>query len=213
MRKIVVVDYGSGNLKSVSKALEAVAQAGDEVQVSSDPREVKNADRIVLPGQGAMGDCMAHLKASGLEEAVRSALASKPVFAVCIGMQMLFRESEEDHAQGLGILPGRVIRFPASAMRLSTGERLKVPEMGWNRVYQAGGHPLWSGIEDGAWFYLVHSYFVSPEDIRLIAGMTIYGLPYASAVARDNVFATQFHPEKSAGNGLRLYSNFLRWNP
>ncbi|MCG5031084.1 imidazole glycerol phosphate synthase subunit HisH [Mesosutterella sp. OilRF-GAM-744-9] len=213
MRKIIVVDYGSGNLRSVSKALEAVAQSGDEVKVSSDPKEVGSADRIVLPGQGAMGDCMRHLKASGLEEAVRSALATKPVFAVCIGMQMLFRESEEDHAQGLGILPGRVIRFPASAMRLSTGERLKVPEMGWNRVYQAAAHPLWAGIEDGAWFYLVHSYFVSPEDIRLITGMTVYGLPYASAVAKDNVFATQFHPEKSAGNGLRLYSNFLQWNP
>lgn len=213
MRKIVVVDYGSGNLRSVSKALEAVAGSHCSVEVSSDPAAVKAAERIVLPGQGAMGDCMAHLRASGLEQAVRESLRSKPVFAVCIGMQMLFEESEENQATGLGIFRGKVIRFPESAVRKLSGERLKVPEMGWNRVYQTREHPLWKGISDGAWFYLVHSYFVAPEDMRLVVGMTSYGLPYASAVSDGYVFATQFHPEKSADDGLRLYQNFLSWNP
>ena len=213
MKRIVVVDYGSGNLRSVSKALEAVADRQCTVEVSSDPVAVKAAERIVLPGQGAMGDCMAHLRSSGLEEAVREALCSKPVFAVCIGMQMLFEESEENQALGLGIFPGKVIRFPESAVRRQSGLRLKVPEMGWNRVYQTRRHPLWEGIEDGSWFYLVHSYFVAPEDMRLVVGMTSYGLPYASAVSSGFVFATQFHPEKSADDGLRLYRNFLHWNP
>ena len=213
MKKIVVVDYGSGNLRSVAKALEAVAKAGEEVRVTSEPAEVRAADRIVLPGQGAMGDCMRHLQDSGLEEAVREAFATKPVFAVCIGLQMLFEESEENQAKGLGIFPGRVIRFPDSAMRTPAGLRLKVPEMGWNRVRQTMPHPLWAGIEDGAWFYLVHSYFAAPEDPALIAGLTTYGLPYTSAVAKGNIFATQFHPEKSAAAGLKLYENFIGWNP
>ena len=213
MKRIVVVDYGSGNLRSVSKALEAVAGAGAEVIVSSDPAVVEAADRIVLPGQGAMGACMRHLQASGLEEAVRHALAEKPVFAVCIGLQMLFEESEENGARGLGIFPGRVIRFPEIAMRETSGRRLKVPEMGWNRVVQTCAHPLWNGIESGAWFYLVHSYFAAPADASMIAGITSYGLPYASAVSRENIFATQFHPEKSAAAGLKLYENFIKWNP
>lgn len=213
MKKIVVVDYGSGNLRSVAKALEAVAKAGEEVRVSSDPVEVRAAGRIVLPGQGAMGDCMRHLRDSGLEKAVRDAFATKPVFAVCIGLQMLFEESEENNAKGLGIFPGRVIRFPDSAMRTASGARLKVPEMGWNRVKQTMAHPLWAGIEDGAWFYLVHSYFAAPEDPSLIAGLATYGLPYTSAVAKGNIFATQFHPEKSAAAGLKLYENFIGWNP
>lgn len=213
MKKIVVVDYGSGNLRSVSKALEAVAGANASVAVSSDPAEVLAADRVVLPGQGAMGDCMRHLHESGLEEAVRFSLANKPVFAVCIGLQMLFDESDENSAKGLGIFRGRVIRFPEEAMRTASGMRLKVPEMGWNRVTQAFPHPVWRGVGNGAWFYLVHSYFAAPEDTGIIAGITSYGLPYTSAVAKDNIFATQFHPEKSADDGLRLYANFIDWNP
>ncbi|MCI5850118.1 MAG: imidazole glycerol phosphate synthase subunit HisH [Sutterellaceae bacterium] len=213
MKRIVVVDYGSGNLKSVSKALEAVAGKDESVAVSSDPAAVRSADRIVLPGQGAMGDCMKHLNESGLREEVLRAFSEKPVFAVCIGLQMLFEESEEGNSLGLGVFRGRVLRFPPTAMRTASGARLKVPEMGWNRVYQTRSHPLWEGIADGSWFYLVHSYFAAPEDMRIVAGMTSYGLPYTTAVAKGNIFATQFHPEKSAADGLRLYSNFLRWNP
>ena len=213
MKKVVVVDYGSGNLRSVSKALEAVAGSDASVAVSSDPAAVRAADRIVLPGQGAMADCMHHLLDSGLADVVRDALVNKPVFAVCIGLQMLFEESEEGDAKGFGFFRGRAIRFPASAMRTADGSRLKVPEMGWNRVYQTQPHPVWAGVENGAWFYLVHSYFAAPEDMSIVAGMTSYGLPYTSAVARDNIFATQFHPEKSAADGLKLYANFIHWNP
>ncbi len=213
MKKIVVVDYGSGNLHSVAKAVETAAAGSASVLVSSAPEDVRSADRIVLPGQGAMGDCMKHLNASGLREEVLRAFREKPVFAVCVGLQMLFEESEEGAAAGLGILKGRVLRFPANAMKTASGGRLKVPEMGWNRVWQVKPHPVWKGVADGSWFYLVHSYFAAPESMECVSAMTCYGLPYASAVAHENIFATQFHPEKSAANGLKLYENFLTWNP
>lgn len=211
--KVAVVDYGCGNLRSVWKAAEAAARGEADVAVTGDPAVIAAADRVVFPGQGAMPDCMRHLRECGLEEPVRRALAEKPVLAICVGMQMLFDHSEEGDVDGLGIYRGRVLRFPAEAMKQQDGTRLKVPQMGWNRVYQRQRHPLFAGIEDGAWFYFVHSYFAAPEECPLIAASASYGLPFACAVARGNVFATQFHPEKSARCGLRLFSNFLSWDP
>lgn len=211
--KIVVVDYGSGNLRSVAKALEHVVPDGVSVAVTSDAAAIRDAHRVVFPGQGAMPDCMRSLHACGLEDAVREALATKPVLAVCIGEQMLFERSEEGDVAGLGVFPGTVQRFPAARMVGADGARLKVPHMGWNRVRQMKPHPLWEGIADGSWFYFVHSYFVVPADASLVAGESDYGLPFTCAVAMNNVFATQFHPEKSAAAGLRLFANFVRWNP
>ena len=214
MSTIAVVDYGSGNLRSVARAVQAAAGAADNVRVTSDAAAVRAADRVVFPGQGAMGDCMDHLESSGLKDAVLEAIRTKPVFAVCVGMQMLFERSDEGAGRdALGIFKGKVIRFPEAAMVTARGARLKVPQMGWNTVAQRMAHPLWAGIADHAWFYFVHSYFVAPEDDSVAAGTTCYGLPFVCAVARDNLFATQFHPEKSAEAGLRLYANFLTWNP
>lgn len=211
--KIAVVDYGSGNLRSVAKAIEHVAPKGVAVSVSSDPAVIRAAGRVVFPGQGAMPDCMRNLRASGLEDAVREALARKPVLAVCIGEQMLFERSEEGGVAGLGLFRGEVLRFPPALMHGADGARLKVPHMGWNRVRQMKPHPLWEGIADGSWFYFVHSYFVAPADASLVAGESDYGLPFTCAVAMNNLFATQFHPEKSAAAGLRLFRNFVHWNP
>ena len=209
---IAIVDYGMGNLRSVAKALEHVAPSVT-VRISSDPIEIRAAERIVFPGQGAMPDCMRYLRESGLEEAVRAAAASKPVLAICIGEQMLFDRSEEGDTPGLGLFAGNVVRFSDEAMRAADGTRLKVPHMGWNRVRQTARHRLWDGIADGSWFYFVHSYFVIPRDAALVAGSTDYGQSFTCVVARDNIFATQFHPEKSAAAGLKLYENFTRWNP
>jgi glutamine amidotransferase len=209
---IAVVDYGMGNLRSVAKALEHVAPKAT-VRISSDPVEIRAAERIVFPGQGAMPDCMRYLRESGLDEAVRMAAASKPVLAVCIGEQMLFEHSEEGDTPGLAIFPGEVLRFRDEAMRTAGGGRLKVPHMGWNRVAQTAKHPVWGDIADGSWFYFVHSYYVVPRDQALIAGSSSYGHVFTCVVARDNIFATQFHPEKSAAAGLKLYENFTRWNP
>jgi len=209
---IAIVDYGMGNLRSVAKALEHVAPSVT-VRISSDPIEIRAAERIVFPGQGAMPDCMRYLRESGLEEAVRAAAASKPVLAICIGEQMLFDRSEEGDTPGLGLFAGNVVRFRDEAMRTADGTRLKVPHMGWNRVRQTARHRLWDGIADGSWFYFVHSYFVVPRDAALVAGSTDYGQSFTCVVARDNIFATQFHPEKSAAAGLKLYENFTRWNP
>ncbi len=209
---IAIVDYGMGNLRSVAKALEHVAPS-TTVRISSDPTAVRAADRIVFPGQGAMPDCMRYLRESGLEEAVRAAAASKPVLAVCIGEQMLFERSEEGDTPGLGLFAGNVVRFRHEAMRTADGARLKVPHMGWNRVRQTVRHRLWDGIADGSWFYFVHSYYVAPRDAALVAGTSDYGHSFTCVVARDNIFATQFHPEKSAAAGLKLYENFTRWNP
>jgi glutamine amidotransferase len=213
---IAVIDYGTGNLRSVAKAIEHVAPKSSVV-VTSDAATIDAAERIVFPGQGAMPDCMRYLQDAGLEAAVRRATRSRPVLAVCIGEQMLFDYSEESrnpgvNTAGLGLFPGAVVRFRDADM-CSAGTRLKVPHMGWNQVRQARPHPLWAGIADGDYFYFVHSYHVVPADERLTVGVSDYGIAFTCAVARDNIFATQFHPEKSAAAGLKLYENFTRWNP
>ena len=210
--KLVVVDYGMGNLRSVAKAIEHVAPEA-EVVVSSNAAEIAAADRVVVPGQGAMPDCMRELAERGLRDAVIRAAAEKPFLGICVGLQMLFGHAEEGDVMGLEILPGRVPHFPLADMVAPDGLRLKVPHMGWNQVQQAEAHPLWDGIDDGARFYFVHSYYVEPENPDVIAGSTHYGIPFTSAVARANIFAVQFHPEKSAQAGLRLLANFMRWKP
>jgi imidazole glycerol-phosphate synthase subunit HisH len=199
-----------GNLRSVAKAIEHVAPH-ERVEVTSDAAVVVGAARVVFPGQGAMPDCMRYLRESGLEQAVRDAAQTKPLLAVCIGEQMLFDRSEEGDTPGLGLFSGDVVRFLPD-MPGSNG-RLKVPHMGWNRVRQSKPHALWNGIDDQSWFYFVHSYYVAPREKELITGETTYGGTFTCAVARDNIFATQFHPEKSAAAGLRIYENFTRWNP
>ena len=212
MSTVVVVDYGMGNLRSVAKAIEHVAPTA-EVRVSSDAAEILAADRVVVPGQGAMPDCMRELSARGLRDAVIRAASEKPFLGICVGLQMLFGHAEEGNVMGLEVLPGRVPRFPDAAMVAPDGSRLKVPHMGWNQVHQAEAHPLWDGIVDDARFYFVHSYYVEPASPEVIAGSTHYGIPFTSAVARANIFAVQFHPEKSAQAGLRLLGNFMRWTP
>ncbi len=209
---VAVVDYGMGNLRSVAKAIEHVAPHVI-VQVTSNAEDIAAADRVVVPGQGAMPDCMRELAARNLREAVIRAAAEKPFLGICVGLQMLFGRAEEGNVMGLGILPGYVPRFPASAMVASDGARLKVPHMGWNQVKQSFAHPMWQGIEDDDRFYFVHSYYVEPEDPTLTAGVTNYGIAFTSAIARDNIFAVQFHPEKSAQAGLRLLENFIQWQP
>ncbi len=208
---VAVVDYGMGNLRSVAKAIEHVASAA-RVLVTSDAKAIAAADRVVVPGQGAMPDCMRELRERGLCEAVVKAAAEKPFLGICVGLQMLFGHAEEGDVMGLGVLPGRVPRFPHAAMVDAQGGRLKVPHMGWNEVQQQP-HPLWAGIEDGSRFYFVHSYYVAPELPSLTAGSTSYGITFTSAAAHDNIFAVQFHPEKSARDGLVLLANFMSWNP
>ena len=210
--KIVVVD-GLGNLRSVAQALRAAAPEAD-ILVSNNAADIDAADRIVLPGQGAMRDCMRSLRESGAEEALRRAVKTRPVMGVCVGEQMLFDESEENEGTpGLGLLPGRVVRFQLDGKLQADGSRFKVPQMGWNRVRQTRAHPLWDGVEDGAYFYFVHSYYAAPENPADTIGEADYGGMYTCAVARDNLVATQFHPEKSAAAGLRLYRNFIHWKP
>ena len=212
MTTIAVVDYGMGNLRSVAKALEHVAPKA-RVIVTGVPQEIDAADRVVFPGQGAMPDCMRHLDASGLRASVLRAAATKPLFGVCVGEQMLFDYSAEGDTDGLHVLPGDVVRFDDARMRLPDGARLKVPHMGWNRVRQVRAHPLWNGVADGAYFYFVHSFYAVPAREDLTVGVSDHGLAFTCAVARDNIFATQFHPEKSAASGLRLYENFVNWKP
>jgi glutamine amidotransferase len=213
-RTVAVVDYGMGNLRSVSQAVMHVAAgSGIEVVVTQRPEAVMAAERVVLPGQGAMRDCMRELTDSGLKQAVLDAARSKPLFGVCVGMQMLLDHSEEQDTPGLGLIGGCVRRFRLEGMLQPDGSRYKVPQMGWNRVQQALPHPLWAGVPDGAWFYFVHSYYAEPSAAHHSAGLTEYGTRFTSAVARDNIFATQFHPEKSAADGLTLYRNFLAWKP
>ena len=209
--RIAVIDYGMGNLRSVAKALEHVAPAA-EVLVTDDPSKVLRADRVVFPGQGAMPDCMRELDARGLRPAVLEAARTKPFLGICIGLQMLFEWSEEGDVAGLGVFPGRVRRFPADRMVDAEGRKLKVPHMGWNGVHQMRAHPLWSGIEQDSRFYFVHSYFVDPADPSLAAATTSYPTPFTSAVSAANIFAVQFHPEKSHTAGLRLLSNFVAWD-
>jgi len=213
MATVAVVDYGMGNLRSVSQAVMHVAAgSGFEVIVTARPEEVWAADRVVLPGQGGMRDCMHELRACGLQEAVLHAAASKPLMGVCVGMQMLLDHSDEQDTPGLGLIAGAVHRFDLDGRLQPDGSRYKVPQMGWNRVHQSP-HVLWQGVADGSWFYFVHSYYCALRDERQTVGRTDYGQRFTCALARDNIFATQFHPEKSADQGLALYRNFLHWKP
>lgn len=209
--RIAVVDYGMGNLRSVQKALEHVAPA-EEVVVTSDPTEVISSDRVVFPGQGAMPDCMRELETLGLRRAVLEAARTKPFLGICIGLQMLFERSEEGEVPGLGLLRGSVRRFVPANMFDEKGFHLKVPHMGWNRVEQTRNHPLWQGIAQGTRFYFVHSYHVVPDSADIVAAHASYPTPFAAAVSVANLFAVQFHPEKSDVAGLRLLSNFVSWN-
>jgi glutamine amidotransferase len=209
--RIVVID-GVGNLRSVVQALRAVAPEAD-VQVSNEAAVIDAADRVVLPGQGAMRDCMQSLRASGAQDALLRAFKTRPVMGVCVGEQMLFDLSEEGDEPGLGLMPGKVVRFQLDGKLQADGSRFKVPQMGWNRVRQSRAHPLWDGVPDDSYFYFVHSYYAVPENPAHTIGEADYGAYYCCAVARDNVVATQFHPEKSADAGLRLYQNFVHWNP
>jgi imidazole glycerol-phosphate synthase subunit HisH len=202
--KIAVVDYGMGNLRSVAKALEHVAPQA-EVRVTADPEEILSCERVVVPGQGAMPDCMRQLGESGAREAVVEAARAKPFLGICIGLQMLFERGEEGNTAGLGLLAGSVPRFSVTG--------LKIPHMGWNEVMQARPHALWEGIASGSRFYFVHSYYPAPANAALTAATCVYGAPFTCAVARDNIFAVQFHPEKSQSAGLQLLSNFVRWRP
>ena len=217
-KMVAAVDYGSGNLRSVSQAVMHVAAAENfEVRVTASPQDVLDADRVVLPGQGHMADCMGELARSGLKDAVLHAAAHKPLFGVCVGMQMLLDRSEEGPTDGLGLIGGEVARFQLAGRLQADGSRFKVPQMGWNRVFHQLGrgasHPMWDGVADGAYFYFVHSYFARPTQAVHSVGETDYGQRFSAAIARDNLFATQFHPEKSADQGLRLYRNFLGWQP
>ncbi|ABM60079.1 imidazole glycerol phosphate synthase subunit HisH [Verminephrobacter eiseniae] len=217
-KTVAVVDYGMGNLRSVAQAVQAAAQGtGWTVVVTQRPEVVRAAQRVVLPGQGAMPDCMHELRASGLQPAVLEAAASKPLFGICVGMQMLLEHSAEGDTPGLGLIRGVVRRFDLSGQTQPDGSRYKVPQMGWNQVRQMahGGavHPLWAAVPDDSHFYFVHSLYAIPQSAAHCAGQADYGGWFAAAIARDNIFATQFHPEKSAEHGLTLYRNFLHWNP
>ncbi len=202
---ITVIDYGMGNLRSVQKAFEKV---GYQAKVTSDPADVETADRLVLPGVGAFKDCMDNLRDGGfIDPILRHVESGKPFLGICLGLQLLFTESEEfGRHQGLGIIPGKVVRFPAD-MR-EGGEELKVPHMGWNRIEIKQEIPLYRGVENGSFAYFVHSYYVVPEDAQSVATATDYGISFCSSICRDNVMATQFHPEKSQQVGLQILENF-----
>jgi imidazole glycerol-phosphate synthase subunit HisH len=217
MRTVAVIDYGMGNLRSVAQAVMAAAHDSNiQVVITAKPEEVQAAERVVLPGQGAMRDCMRELHDSGLMPAVLDAAANKPLFGVCVGMQMLLDHSAEGGADGsacLGLIPGEVVKFDLAGQHQADGSRFKVPQMGWNQVRQTQAHPLWAGVPDNSYFYFVHSFYARPLDARHTAGVSDYGQSFTSVVSRDNIFATQFHPEKSADMGLMLYRNFLSWSP
>jgi len=217
-KKVAVVDYGMGNLRSVTQAvMHVAADVGVEVVWARTPEEVMAAERVVLPGQGGMRDCMRDLHDSGMYAAVMHAAQHKPLMGVCVGMQMLLDHSEELDTSCLRLIPGEVRKFEPEGQLQPDGSRYKVPQMGWNQVWQTrhGGapHPVWGDVPDGSYFYFVHSYYAQPSDARHSAGETDYSLRFSSAIARDNIFATQFHPEKSAEHGLSLYRNFLHWKP
>ena len=212
MTSIAIIDYGMGNLHSIAKALEHVA-GKDRVLVTSARETILAADRVVFPGVGAIRDCMAELQRSGLGEVVLEAVRSKPVLGVCLGMQALLDASEENQGiQCLGVIPGKVVRFPQDMRDPGDGNKLKIPHMGWNQVHQRGKHPMWKDIPMDSRFYFVHSYYTVPARAEDIAATTPYGLDFASVIAHDNVFAVQFHPEKSQHSGLQLLSNFIGWN-
>lgn len=204
MEPIVIVDYGAGNLRSVQKAFEHL---GHQAVFTSNPADLKNAPAIVFPGQGASPPAMAALKRDGMDDAVREAVArGTPFFGVCLGLQLLLERSEEGAVDCLGIVPGTVRKFPEA--HITKG--LKVPHMGWNAVNFQGDHPVFQGIPEDSYFYFVHSYYADPSDGSWVKGTTNYGLEFTSAVARDNLVATQFHPEKSGNVGLQLYDNFVK---
>ncbi len=212
MQSIAVVDYGMGNLRSVVNALEVVTEGRQRVLLTSDPERVVAADRVVFPGQGAAGDCMRAIDDYGLRQAVLQAARQAPFLGICMGMQVLIDHSEENGGTAcLGLVAGRV-RYFGDGHRDPSGVKLKVPHMGWNRVMQAQQHPLWQSIADGSRFYFVHSYYFDADDAALTAGRTDYGISFTSAIAHDNVFALQCHPEKSADTGLQLLRNFTRWD-
>lgn len=209
---IAVVDYGMGNLRSVAKALEHVAP-DKKIVITHHPDDIHQAARVVFPGQGAMPDCVRELDQRGLRQAVVEASKNKPFLGICIGLQMLFEHSEEGNVAGLAILPGNVKRFAASELHDADGNKLKVPHMGWNQVYQSAKHPLWNNIADGERFYYVHSYFVQPVDTAVTeTGYSMYPHRFTSSVASENIFAVQFHPEKSQHAGLQLLANFVNWD-
>jgi glutamine amidotransferase len=210
MVDVAVVDYGMGNLRSVEQALRKVAPAA-EIVVTDDADTITHAKRVVFPGQGAMPDCMRELDARGLRDAVLLAARSRPFLGICIGLQMLFEHSAEGNVAGLGILPGKVVRF-AGNMHDAQGNKLKVPHMGWNQVRHVQ-HALWNGIDQDARFYFVHSYYVQPQDASLVQATSQYLQSFVCAVAKENLFAVQFHPEKSQAAGLQLLQNFMQWNP
>ena len=212
MTSIAIIDYGMGNLHSIAKALEHVA-GKERVIVSSQHQQILAADRVVFPGVGAIRDCMAELRRSGLDEVVVQAAAAKPLLGVCLGMQALLDLSEENQEiECLGIIPGKVLRFPGDLQDGAGGSRLKIPHMGWNQVHQQDGHTLWRDIPDASRFYFVHSYYAAPERMEDIAAITPYGIDFASVLAHGNIFAVQFHPEKSQHAGLQLLSNFVHWD-
>lgn len=211
MMKVAVIDYGMGNLHSVLKSIQAVNDQGADIFLSRDPEAIVKADKVVFPGQGAMPDCMRELNSYGLAEAVRETTQTKPFFGICVGAQLLFQHSEEGDTPGLGLFPGNVVRFSAN-LTDAAGERLKVPHMGWNRVYQTVSHPLFAGIEDGERFYFVHSYHFSPADAALTLAESEYPDRFSCIVGRGNIFATQFHTEKSHRAGLQMMKNFLAWD-
>ena len=218
-KKVAVVGYGMGNLRSVTQAvMHVAADAGVEVVWARTPAEVMAAERVVLPGQGGMRDCMRELHESGMYGAVMHAAQHKPLMGVCVGMQMLLDHSQELDTPCLGLIPGEVVKFELAGQIQPDGSRYKVPQMGWNQVWHSNlghprPHPVWGDVPDGSYFYFVHSYFARPSDARHSVGETDYGQRFSAAIARDNIFATQFHPEKSADHGLSLYRNFLHWNP
>ena len=207
--KVAIIDYNMGNLHSVGRAFSHVAPAGTQVVISADPDFIRHADRIVFPGQGAARDCMRELETRGLSEVVREVIQTKPFLGICMGMQVLLEYSEENGGiECMGLVAGQVRYFKNLNI-----PHLKTPQMGWNQIYHKTAHPLWRDIKDEARFYFVHSYYVEPVDSSLVTGETFYGKPYASAIAKDNVFAIQAHPEKSAADGLRLLENFMHWQP
>jgi glutamine amidotransferase len=209
---VAVIDYGMGNLHSVSKALEHTGCV-DQVIVTHEAERILSADRVVLPGVGAIRDCMAEIKRLGVDQVIREVVKSKPFLGVCVGMQALMDSSEENEGTAcLGILPGEVRFFGESLSDPDSGAALKVPHMGWNQVHQEMTHPLWHDIEQDARFYFVHSYYVTPADNSYLAGSTRHGIEFAAALAHENIFAAQFHPEKSQHVGLQLYANFLNWD-
>ena len=211
MSTVAVIDYGSSNLRSVAKAVEFVAEKRHKVIVSDRAQQIRNADRVIFPGQGAIGQCMQSLKEKGLDSVISECINNKPFLGICLGLQSLLDASDEDGGTtGLGILPGRVVRFQDN-VRDEHGDICKIPHMGWNRVRRHQTHALWDGIEDGAWFYFVHSYYASPRNRHDVAATTFYTVDFTSAAGRDNIFATQFHPEKSQKAGLKLLKNFLEW--